>query len=492
MTHNSKALLDLSVGSSTNGTTIPIGYGTTMREGNLIWCPGINQIASTEVISGTEVTSYDYNVSMAVAFGERPGEIVQIWGDNVLLYDNTGAFIDYVGMWNTSTYYPVGAIVTFNPGSGSQNWICTKAYTGNPPTPCPGKSWGWNYWSPYTGSVQVAGGQEYPSPTLYTGSYIQDVDPTIQNGDGICEGLGAMTSAFRGMIYAVWNQLDLTAFSNRIPSIRAVVTSGTTMSTNPYTDASRLQMQLYAYNEASGSPLSATTYIRDVIPSAEDNSWIGLDFEVQGYDAAANNGTFVCVGNTATTITLENAAGVSESACGAIAQCTGGTTTVGLDYIVTDICSRCGIDPSLVDASDLETVITTKADVYQSDGSGIPALTLQTGGMVYFYQPDYSGGAPFEYNYPGDGSKPLPSCVSFPMPDDASILWNPYPADATTIDSDLTMPMTLVGVVSGEVLMLRLTQAEHISPLRRMTITLRSLNATGYGDRGQAERSSRG
>jgi len=194
------------------------------------------------------------------------------------------------------------------------------------------------------------------------------VDPTI------LAALGAdKTPAFRGLVYAVWKDLDVTLFNNRIPSIRGIVISGDPTATPPI-------------------------------------------------------------------------------------------VTSGIDYVVKDLCLRSGLDTDSVDTTDLSPVINTIANTYQSDGSGLPALTLVTGGVVSFYQSRGSG-APFTFTYPGkDGNRPLPAPkLVYPMKDNQTIMFNPYPAeqDSTTgsyksflpgwssLDSYNLLPMVICGVESG-------------------------------------------
>lgn len=43
------------------------------------------------------------------------------------------------------------------------------------------------------------------------------------------------------------------------------------------------------------------------------NAWIGTNFTVAGFTNGVNNGTFICVANSATTLTLKNASGVAET-----------------------------------------------------------------------------------------------------------------------------------------------------------------------------------
>jgi len=49
------------------------------------------------------------------------------------------------------------------------------------------------------------------------------------------------------------------------------------------------------------------------IPGGGSNAYIGFQFVVAGFDKSANNGTFTCTASSTTTLTLNNAAGVSDS-----------------------------------------------------------------------------------------------------------------------------------------------------------------------------------
>jgi hypothetical protein len=363
-----KALLDLSVSSSAAGVHIPIGYGETSMGANIIWSPGLQEtVTKINFVGQPQLTLYNYTVSFAAAFCEGPGVITKIWGDTQILYDNTGTYVNYQGLFNSSTLYNVGEIVRADSGTGAERfYICVNTAT-ELPFPAPGGDN--NCWQVYTGGVAVAGGQAFPSPTLYTGSDIQNADPTIQAALGV-----GKTPAFRGLVYAVWANLDVSLFNNRIPSIRGVVLGGIPTATPPI-------------------------------------------------------------------------------------------VTSGLDYIVQDLCTRSGIEVDEIDASDLAPVVTTSANIYQSDGSGIPALTLISGGTVTFYQSAAGGGAPFLYTYPGkDSNYPLPAPkLVYKMTDTQTIMFNPYPAqqDSTTGSytsflpgwTELTSydlePMVICGVAPG-------------------------------------------
>ncbi len=367
-----KALLDLTVSSSAAGVHIPIGYGLNSMGANIIWSPGLKETITPVPFKDTnDVTHtmylYSYTVSFAAAFCEGPGVITKIWGDTQVLYDNTGAFVNYQGLFSSGTIYNVGAIVRYDSAEGGERFfICVRSIN-RLPFPAPSSSN--NCWQLYTGGVALAGGQAFPSPTMYTGSDIQTADPTIVALLGVDK-----TPAFRGLVYAVWKDLDVTLFNNRIPSIRGVVLGGDPAATPPL-------------------------------------------------------------------------------------------VTSGLDYIVNDLCTRAGVPAASVNTADLAPTVNTVANIYEGDGSGIPALTLHTGGVVSFYQYSAGCGAPFEFTYPGkDNNYPLPAPkLVYKMKDNQTIIFNPYPAqqDATTgsytsflpgwttLDSYNLLPMAICGVLPG-------------------------------------------
>jgi hypothetical protein len=152
-------LNDLTVSTSTNGSAIPIGYGTFRFAGNIIWSPGLQEHSKTTKQGGKggpsySSTTYTYTASWATTWGEGPATILKIWFDSKIGYDAT---------------------------SGSN--IAT-----------------------------------YPAPTFYPGNEAQMPDPLIQGMVGVNK-----TSAFRGLVYAVWEDFLLTDFGNRIPNQQALV-----------------------------------------------------------------------------------------------------------------------------------------------------------------------------------------------------------------------------------------------------------------------------
>lgn len=64
---------------------------------------------------------------------------------------------------------------------------------------------------------------------------------------------------------------------------------------------------------AAGNHSGANTTYTGTITGGNNNAFVGMTFVVTGFATGANNGTFVCFGSTATTLSLNNGAGVSES-----------------------------------------------------------------------------------------------------------------------------------------------------------------------------------
>ena len=158
-------LSDLTVTSSAYGTMIFLGYGTTRMSGNIIWSPGLEEVATTETQEGggkggggggsVTTTTYTYFASFAVSFAQREAQnILRIWADSKLIYDATGS----------------GLV------EGNVNF------------------------------------------TFYTGSETQLPDPLMEANKGV-----GNVPAHRGICYMVVNRLALADFGNRIPNITAEI-----------------------------------------------------------------------------------------------------------------------------------------------------------------------------------------------------------------------------------------------------------------------------
>jgi hypothetical protein len=181
---NGPRLADQQISNSANGSPIPFGFGGFRIAGQIIWSSGIIETATDQSQSsakgmGSPTTlTYTYTISFAAAFCEGVANITRIWGDSKLIYDSTSK----------------GAVTSDTFDTGLQN-------TGK------------------QGGAQTT----MVVPVVYTGTSTQMPDPTIQASEGIDQ-----TPAFRDLCYIVYNGFPLADFGNRLPNIRAEVSTSTT------------------------------------------------------------------------------------------------------------------------------------------------------------------------------------------------------------------------------------------------------------------------
>jgi hypothetical protein len=67
---------------------------------------------------------------------------------------------------------------------------------------------------------------------------------------------------------------------------------------------------------AAANASGGNTVYTGTITGGRSNAYAGFKFIVTGFDLTENNGTFICTGSTATTLTLKNASGVSDTHAG--------------------------------------------------------------------------------------------------------------------------------------------------------------------------------
>lgn len=207
---------DMQVSTSAPGQVIPLVFGTMRLGGQIIWSTGLIE-TTTNVKQGGKggpsvtQTTYTYTVSVAAAFCQGPATITRLWGDTKLIYDSTGSSSSNRGNWNATTNYNVGDIVFADQDSATA-FICLVANVGNPLANA-------NFWQQDIAATNV-NTSKYTPPVLYSGSETQLPSPLISQHEG-----ASVTPAYRGTCYAVWDNLPLADFGNRLPNLRAEVTS---------------------------------------------------------------------------------------------------------------------------------------------------------------------------------------------------------------------------------------------------------------------------
>jgi hypothetical protein len=82
-----------------------------------------------------------------------------------------------------------------------------------------------------------------------------------------------------------------------------------------FTATSPFNFALTMVNASTGSPPSSTVYTGTITGGA-GNAYAGYYFTITGFANPTNNGTFLAVASTATTLTLVNALGVNETNAG--------------------------------------------------------------------------------------------------------------------------------------------------------------------------------
>lgn len=179
--------------NSKYGIPIPRGYGTARTGGNIVWAGPVSEEEIVDIecsepsfyewLFGTPQTctvyiSYKYYQSGAIAFAAGPGcGILKLWADGQVVYDAT-------------------------PGSVEQ--LATVQYR-NTLMPCDPEDRG-----PFT---------------TYPGNATQKIDPIVKKylGPEYTESGLDEAYAFRHIIYAVYNEIDIQAYGYKLPVLSALI-----------------------------------------------------------------------------------------------------------------------------------------------------------------------------------------------------------------------------------------------------------------------------
>ena len=361
-------LNDLLVSTATDGAPIPFGYGTTRVAGNIIWAPPIVEHSTTHSVKGgPRQTTFTYTASFAASFGEGPGTISRIWFDSKVVYDTSGTTaavtaasqLSDTAAFTSTLNPPLGSQVTVTGvGSGYDGtWqvlqsgptaftvAISQIYTG------PGFSL--PTLSGINGTASIPA-PTYPAPTIYFGTQTQNADPTIQAQQGT-----ANTPAYRGLIMAVWANMPLNDFGNRIPNIRAEVTYDIFVST-PVTPGF-VQEKLVGASGITGGSVAFNS------PNGAGNTIIVFVSAFSSNTVPSNPGCIVSVsdtqGNTYTQVKLTG--GLT-----AYSYFTG--TQHGFNscvFIASNV--KAGANTVIVSVLNTNTVLSTHLQIAEYTGNGI-------------------------------------------------------------------------------------------------------------------------
>jgi hypothetical protein len=208
---------DMQISGATPGTVIPLLFGTMRLGGQIIWSNGIvetttNTNQSAKGGPSVTQTAYTYACSFAAAFCQGEAVISRVWGDSKLIVDYSGTSNPVRGTWDSATTYNVDDLITW---TDSNTYICMVANVNELPNNS-------NFWAQDLAATNPDI-STYTLPTLYTGSETQNADPLIVSIEG-----ATVTPAYRGVCYAVWENFPLADFGNRVPNIRAEVSTNST------------------------------------------------------------------------------------------------------------------------------------------------------------------------------------------------------------------------------------------------------------------------
>lgn len=168
-------LSDLSVQSSSYGTTIPLIFGRVKVAGAFIWARPLEEYTKVSTTSDgkggsgvkTETTEYKYRANFAIYLGEGPNEMVhRIWANGTLIFED-------------GKYMPTNTTTALN----------------------------------LNGTMPDEGVDIAPNIRLYFGTETQLPDPIIESYEGIGE-----VPAHRGLTYLRFTDFELEPYGNSMPA----------------------------------------------------------------------------------------------------------------------------------------------------------------------------------------------------------------------------------------------------------------------------------
>lgn len=198
------------------GDPWPITYNLFRCAGKIIQASVVQKHSGKKLKKGLPT----YSQTICVGFGEGPRSIGRIWADGKVIYDPRP--IVAPDTWQANTPYGAGDVVI--PTAGG-SWQFTATVTADSGVSEP--SWnsvadaptadGSQVWiaTPYVPRTFTGKSYNY-SLVVYAGDEIQLPDSALEQLVGV-----GNQSAYRGLVYIVLEDFDLSKYGNRIPNFEA-------------------------------------------------------------------------------------------------------------------------------------------------------------------------------------------------------------------------------------------------------------------------------
>jgi len=203
--------------SSAWGLTWPLCYNSNRIGGNVLQASDVKKGGGKKGKKGAA----KFSQTFAIGFCEGPRSIGRIWADQQVIYDPRP--ITDPPIWQANTVYGAGDTIVPTAGSANRWFIATVNGTSGSTEP----TWntavnaitrdGEQVWNTELEPKNRKVGKQFKfTMRIYNGSETQLQDSALEE----IVGAGAQ-SAYRGLVYIVFENFDLSKFGNRIPNIEA-------------------------------------------------------------------------------------------------------------------------------------------------------------------------------------------------------------------------------------------------------------------------------
>lgn len=204
--------------SSAWGTSWPIVYNNARVAGQIIQCSDVSKHKKFK-----KAPSFSQTFALGVCEGVR--NVGRIWADNQVIYDPRPIIAPPA--WQADTNYGAGDIIQNTGGGGTQFTALVDGLSGSTEP-------SWNFgvadttadneevWIASAYTPRTAVGQQYNfTMRIYNGTETQLQDSALEALVGV-----GNQAAYRGLVYIVFQDFDLSKYGNRIPGLEVEILQG--------------------------------------------------------------------------------------------------------------------------------------------------------------------------------------------------------------------------------------------------------------------------